>query len=148
MPVLFSRACEYGLRVAIEMARDQVHPVHLTQTLAARLDIPAPFLAKVLQLLVKKGFLQSSKGRRGGFSFARNAEEIRLIEIVEAIDGLVLAKDCVMGLPACGEGHPCPIHASWGPVRETILEILHTKTLGSVARELTPLIPDVPELVG
>lgn len=133
MSVLFSRACEYGLRALVEMAHDHEQNLHLAQNLAKRLDIPAPFLAKILQLLVKKGLLNSSKGRGGGFSFARSAQDIKLIEVVEAIDGLTLAHGCVMGLPNCGDANPCPIHSSWGPIRQSIVDVLSTKTIDSIA---------------
>jgi len=132
MAVIFSRACEYGMRALIEMARDQKQEVHLAQKLARRLDIPAPFLAKTLQLLVKRGILRSTKGRSGGFSLARPATQIKLIEIVEAIDGLGLAHECVMGLPDCGDKHPCSAHDSWAPIRKSIVNLLSMKTLKSV----------------
>lgn len=136
MSVIFSKACEYGLRAAVEMAREGDRKVHLAQNLANRLDIPAPFLAKILQLLVKKGVLNSSKGRGGGFSFARPAKEIRLNEIVEAIDGVALSRECAMGLPACGDANPCPIHHTWAPIRRSLLELLDSKTVGNVANNL------------
>lgn len=140
MPVIFSRACEYGLRAVVEMARDYDHKVHLAQNLAKRLDIPAPFLAKILQLLVKKGILNSSKGRGGGFSFARPAREIRLIEIVDAIDGTALTQECAMGLPSCGDANPCPIHHGWAPIRHSLVELLSSKTVENVAKNLAPLM--------
>jgi Rrf2 family protein len=133
MSVLFSRACEYGMRALVEMARDQEQPIHLAQELAERLDIPAPFLAKTLQLLVKKDILHSTKGRSGGFSFARPASKIRLLEVVEAIDGLGLAEDCVLGMPLCGDSKPCSVHYGWAPIRKAIVQMLKTKTIKSLA---------------
>jgi len=137
MSVIFSRACEYGMRALVEMARQPDHKVHLAQDLAKRLDLPAPFLAKTLQTLARKGLLNSTKGRRGGFSLARAAGEIKLIEVVEAIDGLGLAHDCAIGLPKCGDKKPCAIHARWAPIRESIIELLSTNTLLSSQAKLT-----------
>jgi Rrf2 family protein len=117
------------------MAGDQEDKFHLAQDLAKQLDIPAPFLAKILQLLVKKNLLHSSKGRSGGFSFARPPAKIKLIEVVEAIDGIALTEGCVMGLPTCGERNPCPVHPSWGKIRQSIVHMLKMKTIKGVAAD-------------
>ena len=134
MSVIFSKACEYGMRALVEMARDQKDEVHLAQNLAKRLKIPAPFLAKTLQALVKEGILYSTKGRSGGFSLARPAAEIRLIEIVEAIDGLGLVRECVLGMPRCSDGQPCAVHEKWAEIRAVILDMLNVTTLKSAAQ--------------
>jgi Rrf2 family protein len=135
MPVLFSRACEYGVRALVEMARNEDTPLHLAQDLAQRLKIPAPFLAKTLQLLAKEGILHSTKGRKGGFSLARPAREIKLIEIVRAVDGLSLVNDCVLGMPSCGDAQPCAAHANWAEIRTQIAHLLSTTTLYSAAKD-------------
>ncbi len=70
MPILFSRACQYALRGLVEMARHKENQFWTVQELAEQTKTPAPFLAKTFQTLVKNGVLTSTKGRRGGFSFA------------------------------------------------------------------------------
>ncbi len=123
------------MRALVEMARDNEREVFLAQSLAKRIKIPAPFLAKTLQLLAKEGILNSTKGRNGGFSLARPAQKIKLIEIVEAIDGLGLVRDCVLGMTRCGNEHPCAAHAKWTEVRASITDLLSNTTLESAAQK-------------
>jgi Rrf2 family protein len=129
MPVLFSRACEYALRALFEMARHPKQEFWTIQELADRTDTPAPFLAKTFQSLVKGEILISNKGRHGGFAFARAPQKISLIKIVEMIDGPALAYNCALGLPTCSNDEPCPFHAHWKAIRDSITNALQHQTL-------------------
>ncbi|MBV6504510.1 MAG: putative HTH-type transcriptional regulator [Syntrophorhabdaceae bacterium] len=129
MPVLFSRACEYALRALFEMARHPEQDSWTIQELAQRTDTPAPFLAKTFQTLAKGGILVSTKGRRGGFAFARAPHRIVLLEIVDLIDGPSLSKNCALGLPTCSDDSPCPFHEHWKGIRASIMSALRTETL-------------------
>ncbi|MGW4794536.1 RrF2 family transcriptional regulator, partial [Nonomuraea sp. NPDC004297] len=62
--------------------------------LAQYYDLPAPYLAKQLQALVKAGVLTATTGPRGGFRLARQASEITLLHIVEAVDGASSPYEC------------------------------------------------------
>lgn len=129
MPVLFSRACEYALRALFEMAHHSEQDSWTIQDLAQRTDTPAPFLAKTFQALVKGEILVSTKGRRGGFAFARAPHRIVLLEIVDLIDGPGLSKNCALGLPTCSDDSPCPFHEHWKGIRASIVNALRTETL-------------------
>lgn len=137
MPVLFSRACEYAVRALFEMARRPDQESWTIQELASRTDTPAPFLAKTFQLLVKGEILISTKGRRGGFAFARSPQKISLMEIVELIDGPALAHNCALGLPTCSNDAPCPFHEHWQTLRDSIASALYQQTLTSSVTRTT-----------
>ncbi|GIF50808.1 BadM/Rrf2 family transcriptional regulator [Asanoa ferruginea] len=62
--------------------------------LALYYDVPAAYLAKQLQELVKAGVLTATTGPRGGFRLARPASEITLLRIVEAVDGTSAPYEC------------------------------------------------------
>ncbi len=137
MSVIFSRACEYAIRGLVEMARDKKSTSWTVQEVAKRADVPAPFLAKTFQSLVKGGVLNSMKGRQGGFSFASSAEELYLISIVEILDGSRLTHDCAIGLPECHDDSPCPFHVHWRKLRIPLVEALQKETVAQLAREKT-----------
>ena len=59
----------------------------------------------------------------------RKPINIKLIEIVEVIDGLDVFKICVLGFPDCGDEHPCPVHNTWGEIRDKTFQMLNDETL-------------------
>ena len=89
----------------------------LAKNLAASLELPGPYLAKILQSLAQHGMLHSLRGPRGGFRLARPPHQITVGEVVEALEGLDAMAVCVMGFVKCGRKSPCPLHASWTEVK-------------------------------
>lgn len=103
--------------------------------------IPSYYLAKILQELSRHGLLVSTRGRGGGFALARAPEAIRLIEILDAVDGAVsaeLSEECVIGLPDCVAGAACPLRLLWGEFRSGLLEALSGVTLADIAAQPPP----------
>lgn len=134
--MLLSRACTYGVRAALFLAtRIDTRPV-LVKDIAQRLGIPFHFLGKIIQEMVKAGILVSYKGRNGGVALARPTDQIKLREVVEAIDGPDLLKGCVLGLPACSGDHPCPLHAQWSGIRGEIEAMLSEKGVAEMMEGL------------
>ena len=87
--------------------------------IAQAIASPEAFTAKILQQLVRNKLLQSFKGPKGGFSLAEN-KEIRLVDIVKAIDGSKILEECVLGLPGCSNSNPCPVHEKFSMIREQL----------------------------
>lgn len=134
--MLLSRACTYGVRAALFLAtRPDKKPV-LVKEIASRLDIPFHFLGKIVQGMVKAGVLVSYKGRNGGIALARSTDQIRLQEIVEAIDGNELLRGCVLGLPECSNEHPCPLHDQWARIRGEMQGMLGERSLAEMMEGL------------
>ena len=106
----------------------------MTKRIAAEEEIPQHFLAKILQQLVREGLLRSSKGPRGGFALRVPAEEIRLLDIVGALDGLAEYQRCVCGRGKCSDGAPCVLHGSWKTLRSRILHFLGGNTIADLAK--------------
>jgi Rrf2 family protein len=72
--------------------------------IARDLDVSEAHLAKVLQRLVKHHFIRSSRGAKGGFILAGDPAKIRLLDVLEAIDGPLSANSCSLGRPLCRPG--------------------------------------------
>jgi Rrf2 family protein len=106
--------------------------------IAGELEIPAPFLAKILQLLAKHKLLTSSKGPNGGFLLARSASKITLNEIISVIDGGDIFDKCLISLRTCNEENtPCPLHDKYAPIREEIRKLFSEQDLGSLVSDIT-----------
>jgi Rrf2 family iron-sulfur cluster assembly transcriptional regulator len=87
---------------------------------SSALNIPEPFLGKVLTTLVKKKFISSSKGPSGGFRMNVDPAKVTLYRVLAALEGLSrLEDDCVMGLKECTAETPCALHDQWQTFKET-----------------------------
>ena len=111
--MIYSRSAEYAIRAFVHLAQVQEGKYAMVKNIAEQEDIPAHFLAKILQQLARKGLLRSSKGPTGGFALRVDASEIRLLDIVEALDGLAPYQQCASGLSECSDDMPCSMHDSW-----------------------------------
>ncbi len=104
----------------------------LARDIAERTGIPKPYLSKLLNQLQHAGLLLGKRGYKGGLRLVRPAREISLYEVVSAIDGEDWRHQCVLGLPGCGCGTPCPMHDFWGAERLRIEERLRAMNLAEI----------------
>jgi Rrf2 family iron-sulfur cluster assembly transcriptional regulator len=96
--------------------------------------IPQPFLSKILHGLRAKGLVKSRKGPGGGFLLARPAGEIKVTDIMEAVDGKCdLTTTCILGRGECGENGGCAFHPIWKPFRDQLVAGVESMTLEDVA---------------
>ena len=98
-------------------------------------EIPAHFLAKILQQLARKGYLRSTKGPNGGFCLKRKPEDLRLIDIVEAVDGPDRYGACIAGYSECSDRAGCPLHDGWKTLRSRMMEYLERNTVGGLIKQ-------------
>jgi Rrf2 family protein len=98
-------------------------------------DLPKDFMAKIFQRLARGGVLRSAKGRGGGFSLAKPAHQITLMQVVEILEG-PMSDRCVVGLEKCNDHMPCPQHDLYKPIRQRLKDYLNTTTLADLAASL------------
>lgn len=116
--------------------------------LAAHYDLPAPYLVKQLKSLVKAGVLSAATGPRGGFRLARPAQEITLLDVVEAVDGASSPYEC-REIRQQGRGAappeaclaPCVLAAKMAEAHEAWRTSLASTTLDDVVATLPPQVP-------
>ncbi len=105
---MISQTAEYALRAIVCLASSAGKPM-TTQQVAEATQVPAGYLAKVLQALGRAGLVQSQRGLHGGSVLARRAEEITVLEVVNAVDPLKRIRHCPLGHEAHGR-NLCPLH--------------------------------------
>ncbi|NGP88800.1 RrF2 family transcriptional regulator [Fodinibius halophilus] len=127
--MLLSSACVYGLRASVYLASVSDDSYVSITKISEELDISRHFLTKVLQKLTDNDIMESMKGPKGGVRLTRPGDEIVLLEIVAAIDGMDILTECALGLPGCGTAKPCPIHDQWADTRDEIRQMLTETTL-------------------
>ena len=82
-----SRSTGYGLLAVGYIAQHKDKKVILSQTISKEYDIPLEYLLKILQQLVRANVLHSKRGPRGGFSMAKPAKKITMLQVIEAVEG-------------------------------------------------------------
>ncbi len=108
----------------------------LASDIAEAANIPKPYLSKILARLQAAGIVEGKRGQGGGLRLTRKATEISVYEVADAIEGPEWRCSCLLGIPGCSEGKPCPAHEYWGKARAEIVETLRAMTLDRV-REYT-----------
>lgn len=132
--MFLSKKCTYGLQALFFLAENGVAPL-LAKTIAQTLDIPQPFLSKILQDLSKGGLLISCRGRRGGFRLAQPAREIKLLRVVEILEGKLFKDQCVLGSAECSEKKACLIRGQCAPIRNEVWRIFSKMSLEQLLEE-------------
>ena len=134
---IFSKTCEYAIRAVLYIAHKSAAGKRIgIKDIAAGIDSPELYLAKILQDLSRKGLISSVKGPNGGFYMDDNSLSRPLSDIVEAVDGNGLFQGCALGLKQCSEIQPCPLHDQFKMIRGQIKNLLETATIGEFNREL------------
>jgi len=134
---MFSKSTEYALRAVVYLAENSSEESRFgIKTIANDLGFPEPYLAKVLQHLVRRKIIQSAKGPNGGFYVSKATMNISLLEIIDANEGLDFFKKCGLGLHECNDAKPCPIHDDYGKFRDGLYKILSEKKIKDIVNDL------------
>jgi Rrf2 family protein len=134
---MFSKACQYGIKSVIYIwKQSQIGQKVGAKEIAAYVDAPEPFTAKILQELVRKKIIGSQKGPTGGFYVSKEHEGFTLKDLVVVIDGDELFSGCGLGLRQCSESNPCPLHHEIVKVRTEVIQMLTKKSLKQLAEEV------------
>lgn len=140
--LVFSKTCVYGIRAVLYVAsleKSEKTKYVSIRTIAEELNISFHFLTKILQILSQHNIMISYRGPNGGVSLARPASEIKLYDVIVAIDGTKLFTECILGLPECGTRKPCPVHAEWSAARANLQQIIENTTLAELSEKVTQL---------
>jgi len=108
-----TRQADYAVRTVLYLAGVENGGRAPTSKIAQLQRIPASFLAKIVSQLSVAGIVQTSRGARGGVTLAREAKDITLLHVVEAIDGPITLNECVADPSMCAFGDNCAVHNVW-----------------------------------
>ncbi len=105
----------------------------LVKEIAEAAAIPAPYLAKIVHALAKRGVLITQRGVGGGVTLARPATEISLFDLCEAMDDAVVQPRCMLGTAECSDERACPAHKFWTAHRNKTIEFLKHTYVSDIA---------------
>lgn len=128
-----TRKGEYAIRGIVYLATQPADQVCLLSDIAAAVDVPQTFLAKIFQQFSKIGLVRSYRGTGGGFILGRAPEKITLLEVVEAVEGPIIPNRCVTGEGECDRSTTCNVHPVWVNVQNKVKVILAGVSLKDLA---------------
>jgi Rrf2 family iron-sulfur cluster assembly transcriptional regulator len=136
---MLSSSSKYGIRAVTYIASHSSNNGKIgIKKISEDLDLPTPFLAKILQLLARQKILSSSKGPHGGFSLLRDPRKITLLDIISTIDGNDVFDNCIIHNMPCKcvdeKKLMCPVHEDYIKVRNKLVGLFTKKTIYSLVK--------------
>jgi len=129
---------EYGLRCLLHMAKSGDGGSLSIPEISRAEGLSTPNVAKLMRLLRLAGFVESARGQAGGYTLARPANEIKVLEVLEALGGKFYAPafcDRHAGVEApCTHSVDCAIRALWTAVQTVLDDLLRNTTLSDLIR--------------
>jgi Rrf2 family transcriptional regulator, nitric oxide-sensitive transcriptional repressor len=104
---MIPKTAEYALRAVVVLAADSERPYSAEQ-LARATRLPRRYAHKVLQALVRAELVRSQPGPGGGYSLVRPADELSILDVVNAVQPIPRIRHCPLGLKS--HTHLCPLH--------------------------------------
>ncbi|HJZ39891.1 MAG TPA: Rrf2 family transcriptional regulator [Bacteroidales bacterium] len=133
---MFNKETEYALRalVYIQLQNNKGRRPGIAE-IAREIDAPVFYIAKILQRLVRMGFVISLKGKGGGFFFDKDKPELTVKELIISVEGNRTITGCGFGFKNCSAENPCPIHDQYAPIREAIDRLVSAETIQSLSKK-------------
>lgn len=127
---MISNTCKTGIKAVIYLCSkfDREENASIKEV-AEFINANEHTVGKILQTLVKQNVIKSLKGPAGGFFISKEQRKQPIINIVEAIDGKQVFKNCGLGLSKCSSAHPCPIHYDYSKGRDLIEKLFREKNV-------------------
>ncbi len=138
---MLTKAAQYAIRSTLYLASksDKENRINISQ-IAEDLEVPAPFLAKLLQQLSRANLISSIKGPKGGFYFSDENRENNLWDIIKCIDGGHRFYSCFVGRPVCNDQNPCAFHEIASEFREKVMSRFSDRTVNSKEEDFNPYL--------
>ena len=114
--------------------------------LAERAGIELPTAAKVLKPLAQASLVEGFRGANGGYRLARDAREVSLADIVEAMEGPLAMTECSIHEGQCGIEDSCGVRGNWQRVNAVIAQALREVSLHAMAHgeDIAPTRKRIP----
>ena len=139
--IRMTKQTDYGIVLLSRMAVLPGRLLNATE-LATETRLPQPTVSKVLKILARAGLLESHRGVKGGYTLARDPEEITVTEAIVALEGPIGITECIDDTPGeCSHEARCPVRGNWHRINEAIRRALDGINLAEMAQpQPAPLV--------
>lgn len=137
---MLTNSTKYALRAVIYLGVNQKEGISLgIKKISEDLNVPTPFLSKILQVLARQKILISAKGPNGGFALPESSFSVKIRRIVEIMEGNDIFDQCLLGSGMCtNQAHSenCPMHSGFSPIREAFVDMFEKETIKSIVEKI------------
>ena len=124
---------QYAIRILAYMADHEEKVLFSATGLSNELNIPYKFLTKIMTELVKTDFIESIRGREGGFKLKKDAKEIKVDDILTIFNDSIKDEECLLGIGFCNSVCKCALHDQWMEPKLLIQKMFRESTLEDIA---------------
>ena len=134
--IRITKQTDYGILLLTHLASNLERQLNAPE-LAAETRLPLPMVSKILKLLVREGLLVSHRGVKGGYTLARRPEQVRMAEIIAALEGPIAITECVDVSSDCSHQSLCPVRGNWQRINDAVRHALEGITLAEMVHPLS-----------
>jgi Rrf2 family transcriptional regulator, cysteine metabolism repressor len=124
---------DYGVRALVELAHRYGEGPVQSATIASRQSIPEPYLDQLLTTLRRAGFIRSVRGPQGGHALIRDPHDLKLSEVIVALEGSLAPIACLDDPEGCRTTATCSLRPVWQEVEAATIRVLESITVADIA---------------
>ena len=124
---------QYAIRILAYIADHKEKTLFSATELSNELSIPYKFLTKIMTELVKTDFIESIRGREGGFKLKKSASEIKVDDILNIFNDSIKDEECILGIGFCNGMCKCALHDQWMEPKLLMQRMFRESSLQDIA---------------
>lgn len=124
----------YGARAMLDLALHNGEKIVLLKDIAKRQEISERYLENIMGILVSNGLATSVQGRNGGFSLTKKPSDIKLSQIIQAVEGSLSPVSCIDNPKSCKRASACVTRPIWQKLKKSIFDVLASITLEDMVK--------------
>jgi len=124
---------QYAIRILAYIADHKEKTLFSATELSNDLNIPYKFLTKIMTELVKADFVESIRGREGGFKLKKNAADIKVDDILNIFNDSIKDEECILGIGFCNGMCKCALHDQWMEPKLLMQKMFRESSLQDIA---------------
>lgn len=128
-----TRKAEYAIAALVELAVAPAGEYVPSRTVAQRQGIPPKFMPQIMATLAREGFVEGQRGLGGGVRLAMDPAKIQVAQVIEAMQGPLAVKRCLVADEPCARMAVCPLRHVWARAQAAMLEVLGGTTIADLA---------------
>ncbi len=134
MDLTLTKRADYVMRAAISLARHTGDGSYRKiREVSEEMELPVRYTPHILNLLLRSGVAEARAGQHGGYRLKRPANDVSLLELVEAAEGPLRSERCSLNGGPCHWETMCALHPIWDAAQSALMDVLRARTLASVA---------------